>query len=98
MEFQGCLQPKEFLYWVAAVEKTLDFKEVSDDQRVSLVATKFRGRATAQWQQLKQSRVQHGKTKINSKEKLLKHMRATFLPHNHVPTTSEPQTRSSIYR
>jgi len=38
------------------------------------------GSAVAWWQQLKQSRVQQGKTKINSREKLLKHMRATSCP------------------
>ena len=41
-EFKGCLQPEEFLDWVAAVEESLEFKEVSQDKRVSLVATKFR--------------------------------------------------------
>ena len=45
--FKGCLQPKEFLDWVAAVEEILKFKEVPQDKRVSLVVTKFRGRAAA---------------------------------------------------
>jgi hypothetical protein len=30
-EFQGILQPKEFLDWVAAVGEVLDFKEVPND-------------------------------------------------------------------
>lgn len=85
-EFKGCLQPEEFLDWVAAVEETLDFKEVPLDKRVSLVATKFRGRAAAWWQQLKQSRVRQGKQKIATWEKLLKQMRAAFLPHNYART------------
>ena len=46
-EFKGCLQPEEFLDWVAAVEEILEFKEVPQDKRVSLVATKFRGCAAA---------------------------------------------------
>ena len=65
-EFKGYLQPKEFLNWVAAVEEILEFKEVSQDKRVSLVATKFRGRAAAWWQQLKQSRIHQSKSKINT--------------------------------
>ena len=56
-EFKGCLQLEEFLDWVAAVEEILEFKEVPQDKRVSLVANKFRGRAAAWWQQLKQSRI-----------------------------------------
>jgi len=43
-KFQGCLRPEEFLDWVAPVEEVLDFKEVFDDRRVSLVATKLVGR------------------------------------------------------
>ena len=53
LEFKGCLQPEEFLDWVVAVEEILEFKEVPQDKRVSLVATKFRGCAAAWWQQLK---------------------------------------------
>ena len=45
-EFKVCLQPEEFLDWEAAVEEILEFKEVPQDKRVSLVATKFKiGRA-----------------------------------------------------
>lgn len=44
---------QEFLDWVAAVKEVLDFNEVPDDQRIPLMETKFRGRASAWWQQLK---------------------------------------------
>jgi hypothetical protein len=47
LEFNGGLQPEEFLDWIAAVEEVLEFKGVPEDRRVSLVATKFRGRAAA---------------------------------------------------
>jgi hypothetical protein len=40
-KFNGGLQPKEFLDWIAAVEEVLDFKGVPEDQRLSLVTTKF---------------------------------------------------------
>jgi hypothetical protein len=43
------MQPEEFLDWVAAVEEILDFKRVPEDRWVSLVATKFRGRAATWW-------------------------------------------------
>jgi hypothetical protein len=47
------MQPEKFLDSVAAVEKILEFNEVPEDKRVSLVATKFQGRAAAWWQHLK---------------------------------------------
>jgi hypothetical protein len=45
----GGMQPEEFLDWVAAVEEILDFNRVPKDRWVSLVATKFRGRAAVWW-------------------------------------------------
>lgn len=47
LELQGCLQLEEFFDWVAAVDDILDLKEVPNDRRVPLVATKFWGRAAA---------------------------------------------------
>ena len=40
-EFQGDLQTEELMGQVAAVGEVLDFKEVPEDRRVSLVATKL---------------------------------------------------------
>jgi predicted thioredoxin/glutaredoxin len=80
------MQPGEFLDWVAAVEEIIDFKRVLEDRQVSLVATKFRGRATTWWQKLKKIRVRQGKLKITSWEKLTKKIRPTFLPHNYLRT------------
>ncbi|KAF7139937.1 hypothetical protein RHSIM_Rhsim06G0029600 [Rhododendron simsii] len=81
-EFHGGVTPEEFLDWMAAVEETMDFKEVPDN-RVPLIATRFRGRVAAWWQQLKLTRSRQGKEKLNSWEKMKKKMRVAFLPHNY---------------
>jgi hypothetical protein len=83
-KFSGALQPEEFLDWIVAVEEVLDFKGVPEDRRVSLVMTKFWGRVTEWWQQLKTNCKRQGKLKINSWEHLLKKMRVAFLPHNYI--------------
>ncbi|KAL1218314.1 RNA-directed DNA polymerase-like protein [Cardamine amara subsp. amara] len=85
-EFTGGLQPEEFLDWINTTEELLEFKEVPDQMRVSLVATRFRGRASAWWQQLKESRVRAGKERISSWEKMKKLMRKAFLPYNYTRT------------
>lgn len=85
-EFTGGLQADEFLDWVNTTEELLTFKSVPDDMRVSLVATRFKGRASAWWQQLKVQRTNSGKGRINSWEKLKKHMRRSFLPYNYERT------------
>ena len=65
------------------MEEVLEFKEVLENKKVTLVATRFRGRAAAWWQQTKLTRVQKGKKKLELWEKLKKHMQAMFLPHNY---------------
>ncbi|XP_026433502.1 uncharacterized protein LOC113330924 [Papaver somniferum] len=79
----GVLAPEEFVDWLATVEEILDFKEVPENKKVGLVATRLRGRAGAWWKQLKQMRLRRGQAKIKSWENLKKHMRLAFLPHNY---------------
>ncbi|KAK9122071.1 hypothetical protein Syun_019688 [Stephania yunnanensis] len=81
-EFHGTLQPEEFLDWLASVEEVLEFKGVPEDKRVQLVATRFRNRAMAWWQQQKLMQNRNGKAKTTSWEKMKKHLRAEFLPYN----------------
>ncbi|KAG7557107.1 Retrotransposon gag domain [Arabidopsis suecica] len=85
-EFAGGIKAEEFLDWLNVVEEVLDFKKVPDEFRVSLVATRFKGRAMAWWTQLKESRRRSGKAKIESWEKLKKYMRRGFLPYNYERT------------
>ncbi|GJR41725.1 hypothetical protein Tco_1309828 [Tanacetum coccineum] len=56
-EFDGnTLNPEGFIDWLVAVEEVFEFKDVPENKRVSLIATKLRGRASAWWQQLKLTR------------------------------------------
>ncbi|GKC64328.1 reverse transcriptase domain-containing protein [Tanacetum coccineum] len=72
-----------FIDWLVAVEEVFEFKEVPENKRVSLIATKLRGRASAWWQQLKLTRERVGKPRITSWQKMKKCMRANFIPHNY---------------
>ncbi|XP_023639598.1 uncharacterized protein LOC111830943 [Capsella rubella] len=85
-EFASGLKAEEFLDWLHMVEEVLEFKNVPHDVRVSLVATRFKGRAMAWWSQFKESRRRSGKSKIESWEKFKKHMRRSFLPYNYERT------------
>ncbi|KAJ9566128.1 hypothetical protein OSB04_002094 [Centaurea solstitialis] len=82
-EFDGeSLNPEGFIDWLATVEEVFEFKGVPEDKRVTLIATRLRGRASAWWQQLKQTRSRLGKSKIVTWEKMKKKLRTNFLPHN----------------
>ena len=85
-EFHGGLQADEYLDWINTVDEVLEFKQVPEDKRVALVATKLRGRARAWWQQVKKTRTLQGKGKITYWDKMKKHMRSAFLPYNYTRT------------
>ncbi|CAL8159588.1 unnamed protein product [Prunus armeniaca] len=60
-EFHGSLQLEDFLDWLNSVEEVLEFKDVPENIKVSLIATRFRGRASAWWQQFKATHLRQGK-------------------------------------
>ncbi|GJS02583.1 putative reverse transcriptase domain-containing protein [Tanacetum coccineum] len=83
-EFDGdTLNPEGFIDWLIAVEEVFEFKEVPENKRVSLIATKLRGRASGWWQQLKLTRERVGNPRAISWRKMKKCMRANFIPHNY---------------
>lgn len=82
-EFHGNQVAEELLDWIATVEEILEFKKVPLEHCVTVLAMRFRNRATACWTQLKTSRQRMGKAKIESWDKLKKHMRKMFLPYNY---------------
>ncbi|KAL5767302.1 hypothetical protein ACOSQ2_014085 [Xanthoceras sorbifolium] len=75
LEFQGSMQPEEFLEWIGIVEEIVEFKRVPEREKVALVATRLRGRAVAWWQQLKLNRNHSGKPKISDWEKMKRKLR-----------------------
>ena len=40
-EFQGSLQPKEFIDWLCAIEEVMEFKGVPEEMKVPLIATRL---------------------------------------------------------
>ncbi|KAI9185815.1 hypothetical protein LWI28_010995 [Acer negundo] len=81
-KFQGSMQPEEFLECIGIADEILEFKRVPANERVALVATRFRGRAAAWWQQFKLARNRAGKPKLSDWEKMKQKLRKEFLPHN----------------
>ena len=53
IEFQGSLQPEEFIDWLCTAEEVTEFKGVSEEMKVPLIATRLQGRAAVWWQQFK---------------------------------------------
>uniref|UniRef100_A0A0D3DIN6 Retrotransposon gag domain-containing protein n=1 Tax=Brassica oleracea var. oleracea TaxID=109376 RepID=A0A0D3DIN6_BRAOL len=64
------------------IQELLEFKRVPEERKVTLVATRFRGKAASWWLQQKASRSREGKSSINSWAEIEKVMRKAFLPYN----------------
>ncbi|GJZ52252.1 reverse transcriptase domain-containing protein [Tanacetum coccineum] len=56
------IQPDEFLDWLHTIEKVFNFKKVSEDRKVKLVAIKLRKHAGLWWENLKMRRVREDKS------------------------------------
>ena len=74
------------------VERIYEYKEVSEDNKVKLVALKLRKYASLWWTNLLAKRVRQGKGKIRTWEKMRTKLKARFLPPNYVQNTTPYST------
>ncbi|XP_076895085.1 uncharacterized protein LOC143547575 [Bidens hawaiensis] len=82
-EFNGTsLDPEGFIDWLVIVEEVIEFRDVPENKRACLIATRLRGRASAWWKHLKMTRNRLGKSRIVTWAKMRKCLRDAFLPHN----------------
>jgi len=65
-EFEGKLDPDEFLEWLHTVERIFDYKEVPEDKKVNLVALRLRKYASLRWTNLCSKRIRERKPKIQT--------------------------------
>ncbi|GKA11245.1 reverse transcriptase domain-containing protein [Tanacetum coccineum] len=56
----------EFINWLHTVERVFDIKNLSDEQKVMLVAIKLKKNASIWWEHITRQRAREGKTKITS--------------------------------
>jgi len=68
-EFEGKLDPEEFLDWLSTVERVFDYKDVLEDKNVNLVALKLQKYASLWWTNLCAKRIRNGKEEIRTWEK-----------------------------
>jgi len=53
LEFEGRLQPNDFIDWLCTVERVIVLKDIPDDKRVKLVAIKLKKHVSIWWESLK---------------------------------------------
>ncbi|GJR19856.1 transposon ty3-I gag-pol polyprotein [Tanacetum coccineum] len=79
-EYDGKLDPDEFVEWLRTVEGVFEYKQTTEENKVKIVALKLRKYASTWWSNTCLKREQSGKEKIKSWPK----MKAKFLPMYHV--------------
>jgi hypothetical protein len=63
-EFEGKMQPDEFIDWLTTVERIFDFKDVPENHKVKIVAIKLRKHASIWWEHLKRQQEREGRERI----------------------------------
>ncbi|XP_048503161.2 uncharacterized protein LOC125498889 [Beta vulgaris subsp. vulgaris] len=83
-DYDGKLDPDEFVEWIRTIERVFDYKQVPEDKRVKLVALKLRKYASTWWASICAKRERMGKEKVRSWEKMKKLLKQKFLPTYYV--------------
>ena len=83
-EFEGKLDPDDFVEWMQTIERIFEFKEISEDKKVKLVAPKLQKYSSLWWANLLTKRVRQGNGKIRTWEKMEAKLKARFLPPNYI--------------
>ena len=79
-EFEGQLDLDLFLGWLQTVERVFEFKDISEEKKVKLVALKLRKYVSIWWSNVVSKRVRKGKGKMKTWEKIKAKLKSKFLP------------------
>ena len=81
-EFNGALNPDEYLEWVQALDRIFEAKGYNDERSFKVASLKLTRYASLWFENIKKQRAREGKRKINSWEKLKTLMNKRFLPES----------------
>ena len=79
-EFEGKVNPEEFLDWMHTVQHIFEYKEVPEDKKVKYVALRLRIYASVWQTNLCVERVREKKGKIRTWERMKAKLKARFSP------------------
>ena len=97
-EFEGQLNPDEFKDWMNTVERVFEYKGVSDDKQVKLVALKLCKYASIWWSTVVSKRARKEKDKIRSWSKMKEKLKTKFLPPTYKTTAPNSITLDKSLR
>lgn len=81
--FNDSAHIEEFLEWIIEVERFFDYMDIDEDQQVKLVVLRFKGIASAWWDQTVTNRRRANQRPVRTWEKLKKLLKQRFLPSDY---------------
>ena len=75
LEFEGKMQPDDFIDWLTTIKRIFNFKDIPDNRKVKIVAIKLRKHASIQWEHFKRQRQQEGRDHIVTWGKMKKELK-----------------------
>ena len=81
--YGGNLNGEELLEWIDALGNHFDYKEVAEEKRVNVAKSRLKGSALVWWNMMQEERLQEGKKKIVSWERMKIRLKAQFLPKDY---------------
>jgi hypothetical protein len=99
-DFEGELQPDEFVDWLQAIERVFEYKEIPEEHKVKIVAVKLKKHALIWWENLKRRRKCEGKSKIKTWDKMRRKLTRKYLPPNYYQNnfTQKQLTKKYSYK
>ena len=85
--FEGKLQPDDFVDWLQTVERVFEYKEIREERKVKIIALKLKKHASMWWENLKKRRERENKSKIKTWEKMRRELTRKFLPSSYYQDT-----------
>ncbi|XP_057747483.1 uncharacterized protein LOC130966679 [Arachis stenosperma] len=82
-EFEGRLQPDDFIDWLCTVERVFELKDIPNDKCMKLIAIKLKKHASVWWENLKRQREREGRRKIKTWDKMCRELKRKFLPEHY---------------
>ncbi|KAI4330291.1 hypothetical protein MLD38_028591 [Melastoma candidum] len=83
LEFEGYLDPEEFIDWMHTVERIFDYEEVPEERKVKLAALKLKKYASLWRENTNQQRRKEGRDKIHTLSKMKRAMTKRFLSEHY---------------
>nr|GEV60836.1 hypothetical protein CTI12_AA531400 [Tanacetum cinerariifolium] len=80
LEYDGKLDPNEFMEWLRTVERVFNYKQTTEDNKVKIVALKLQKYASTWWSNTFLKRERARKEKIRTWPKMKAKMKQKFLP------------------